>query len=65
MHGFRTEHNRPDDKYENILHKSTIKIHKKLKIDLMKIIESCMKEMIKEHKKIGNKKIDGRKKKEN
>ena len=40
---------------------SMVKNHKKLKMDLMKIIESSMKGMIKEHKKIGNKKIDRRK----
>ena len=57
MLDFYTEHDRGDDKYEsreNILRKSTIKIHKKLKIDLMKITESLMKEMIKKHKKTGN-----------
>ena len=64
MHDFRTEHDHRDDKYEsrkNILCKSMIKNHKKLKIVLIKIIESSVKGMIKEHKKTGNKKIDWRK----
>ena len=41
MHNFHTEPDRREDKYksrENILRKSTIKIHKKLKINLMRII---------------------------
>ena len=66
MHNFHTEHDLRDNKYktcENISRKSTIKNHKKLKINLMKIIESSMKGMIKEHKKTGNKKIDWRKEK--
>ena len=40
MNDFRTEHDRRDDIHEsreNILRKSTIKIHKKLKIHFMKI----------------------------
>ena len=64
MRDFHSEQDRRDNKYEshkNILCKSTIKIHKKLKIDLMKITESSVKGMIKEHKKTGNKKIDRRK----
>ena len=43
MHDFCTEHDSSDDKHEsreNILFKSTIKNHKTLKIDLMKITES-------------------------
>ena len=35
--------------------------NKKLKLDIMKITESSLKGMIKEHKKIGNKNIDWRK----
>ena len=57
MLDFYTEQYRRNDKYEsreNILRKSTIKIHKKLKIDLMKITESLVKEMMKKHKKTGN-----------
>ena len=59
MHDFHTKHDCHDDKYEsrkNILHKSTIKINKKLKIYLMKITESSVEGMIKEHNKAGNKK---------
>ena len=35
--------------------------NKKLKLDIMKITESSVKGMIKEHKKTGNKNIDWRK----
>ena len=56
MHDFHTEHD-----CENILRKSTIKIHKKLKIYLMNITESSVKGRIKEHKKTGNKKNRPRK----
>ena len=49
MYDFHTKHNRSD---ENILRKSTIKVHKKLKINLIKITESSVERMIKEHKKI-------------
>ena len=38
-----------------------IKNNKTLKIDLLKITESSVKGMIKEHKKTGNKKINWRK----
>ena len=58
MHDFQTEHERRAYKYEsheNVWHKSTIKNNKILKIDLMKIIESSVKGMIKKHKKIGTK----------
>ena len=47
------------------LRKSMNKIHKKLKIDFMIVIESSVKGMIKEHKKTGNKKTDRRKEKKN
>ena len=66
MHDFHTKRNGHADKYEspeNILRKWTIKILKKLKIDLMKITESSVEGMIKEYNKAGNKKIDRRKEK--
>ena len=40
---------------KTLLRKSTIKSHKKLKINLTKITESSVERMIKKHKKTGNK----------
>ena len=63
MHDFRIEHEPSADEYgsrENIWRKSKIKNNKLLKINLMKIIESSVKGIRKEHKKTGTKKTDQR-----